>query len=141
MQIASNNMTGIDNNMTIIAFIIEKIIYILLPVIFWLKYENISNKIIGNIPDEKILLNLNYKEFLSFGIIILSLFLIVIRIPMILTLIIHNISNYLSSPHWNWKSYLIEFISQLISQLLAIIIPILFIKYREKIIEIIHKEI
>jgi hypothetical protein len=133
-------MTGIDKNITIIAFIIEKIIYILLPVIFWLNHENISNKIIGKIPDEQILLNLNYKELLSFGIIILSLLIIVLRIPMILTLIIHNISNYLSSPHWNWKSYFIEFISQLISQLLAIIIPILFIKNREKLIEIIYKE-
>lgn len=137
IEITSNN--NANEKMNIIPFMIERIVYLLLPVVFWIKSESISNKISGNTSEEKIIINLTYKELLSFGIIFLSLFLIIIRIPILITLIIHNVSSYVTSPHLNWKNYLGEFISQLINQIIAIVIPILFIKYKEKIIGLFHK--
>jgi hypothetical protein len=131
-----SNFTEFEIKIRLIIIIFEWLIYILLPIIFWGKSEKLSETIVGKYSDEKIDFIFDYNKLLSFGIIVLCLFIIIFRIPMFLSFIVNNLSHNLIEPYW--RNYISEFIFQTISQILGILIPIFVIKYRDKIVKIIN---
>ena len=64
-------------------FIISSIVYFTIVILLWKKSEVISKKIVGDNDIENITISLDYNKILSFGIIILGIFLLIFPIPRI----------------------------------------------------------
>ena len=116
-------------------------LYIVIVTLLWIKSEKITDKIIDVNQSENVNYNLDYKNLLSVGLIILAIYLIIDTTP----IIFGNISNLIISRtrFVSREIYLELTISNvvgIISIFIKIIMAYILIKYNDKIMEKIYEK-
>lgn len=119
-----------------VPFVLICCLYILIIIFMWTKTEYISNKIINTNKIENLNFTLDYKNALSIGLIILSIYLIISSFPRIFS----YLSNWLiSKSRFVDKDYLKDYTIREVVELFGIFVKILasylLIKYNENIID------